>query len=36
MYGRLAQDRKIGVGFFVAFVPEVFQAKGSFNLLRQY
>jgi hypothetical protein len=34
MYGRLAGARKIGAGYFVAFVPDVFQTKGSFNLVR--
>lgn len=34
MYGRLAEPRNIGAGFFVAFVPDVFADKGSFNLVR--
>jgi len=34
MYGRLTEPRNIGAGFFVAFVPDVYAAKGSFNLVR--
>jgi hypothetical protein len=34
MYGRLTEPRNIGAGFFVAFVPDVYSAKGSFNLVR--
>jgi len=34
MYGRLSEPRNVGAGFYVAFVPDVFADKGSFNLVR--
>jgi len=33
MYGRLTPSHQIGAGFYVAFVPEVYAAKGSFNIM---
>lgn len=34
MYGRIIQPRIFGTGFFVAYVPDVFADKGSFNMAR--
>lgn len=32
LYGRLIQPRKFGTGFFVAYIPDIYAAKGSFNM----
>ena len=34
MYGRVIQPRIFGTGLFVTYIPDVFAAKGSFNMAR--
>lgn len=34
MYGQIIQPRIFGTGFFLAYIPDIFATKGSFNLAR--